>query len=68
MEEAGPETIKTKRLAGEDSARVEAKAFNQTLQAGKRTYNSQIRSADAGLGCSEREPFQKAKRAANQLN
>ena len=57
MEEVGPETIKTKRLAGEDSARVEAKAFNQTLQAERGTYNAQIRSADAGLGCSEWEPL-----------
>ena len=65
--EVGPETI-DKEACGEDSARVEAKAFNQTLQCGKRTYNSQIRSADAGLGCSEWEPFRKAKRAANQLN
>jgi hypothetical protein len=65
VDEVGRETIKTKRLAGEDSARVEAKVFNQTLQVEGKLTMLRFVLQMAGLGAVNGSVFRKAKRAAN---
>jgi hypothetical protein len=66
VEEVGPETIKTKKLAGEDSTHVEAKAFNQTLQVEGELTVLRFVLPMPGFGAVNGSPSRKARTAADQ--